>query len=62
MYIYIYITLIARKLSEPDDGCYRPKHVVIYTILYIYTTLIARNLSKPNDGRYRPKRVFICTI
>jgi len=26
----LYITLIARKLSEPDDGRYRPKHVVFY--------------------------------
>jgi len=29
VYAY-YISLIARKLSEPDDGCYRPKHVVFY--------------------------------
>ena len=26
----LYITLIARKLSKPDDGRYRPKHVVFY--------------------------------
>jgi len=26
----LYITLIARKLSEPDDDRYRPKHVVFY--------------------------------
>jgi len=26
----LYITLIARKLSKPDDGHYRPKHVVLY--------------------------------
>ena len=25
-----YKTLIARKLSKPDDGRYRPKHVVFY--------------------------------
>ena len=24
----LYKTLIARKLSKPDDGRYRPKHVV----------------------------------
>ena len=29
---YIYIYLIARKLSKPDDGRYRPKHVVFYYI------------------------------
>ena len=26
----LYITLIARKLSKPDVGCYRPKNVVFY--------------------------------
>ena len=26
----LYITLIARKLSKPDDGRYRPKHVVFH--------------------------------
>ena len=26
----LYITLIARKLSKPDDGRYRLKHVVLY--------------------------------
>ena len=26
----LYLTLIARKLSKPDDGRYRPKHVVFY--------------------------------
>jgi len=26
----LYITLIARKMSKPDDGRYRPKHVVFY--------------------------------
>ena len=26
----LYVTLIARKLSKPDDGRYRPKHVVFY--------------------------------
>ena len=26
----LYITLIARKLSKPDDDRYRPKHVVFY--------------------------------
>ena len=26
----LYITLIARKLSKPEDGRYRPKHVVFY--------------------------------
>jgi len=24
----LYKTLLARKLSKPEDGCYRPKHVV----------------------------------
>ena len=28
--LYINMTLIVRKLSKPDDGCYRPKHVVFY--------------------------------
>jgi len=26
----LYKTLTARKLSEPDDGRYRPKHVVFH--------------------------------
>ena len=26
----LYKTLIARKLSKPDDGRYRPKHVVFH--------------------------------
>ena len=26
----LYINLIARKLSTPDDGRHRPKHVVFY--------------------------------
>ena len=26
----LYITLIGRKFSKPDDGHYRPKHVVFY--------------------------------
>jgi len=26
----LYITIIARKLSKPDDGRYRPKHVVFH--------------------------------
>ena len=26
--VYIYITLIERKLSKPEDGRCRPKHVV----------------------------------
>ena len=26
----LYITLIERKLSKPDDGRYRPKHAVFY--------------------------------
>jgi len=26
----LYINLIARKLSKPDDGRYRPKHVVFH--------------------------------
>jgi len=26
----LYITIIARKLSKPDDGRYRPKHVDFY--------------------------------
>jgi len=29
-YYILYITLIARKLPKPDDGRYRPKHVVFY--------------------------------
>jgi len=24
----LYKTVLARKLSKPEDGCYRPKHVV----------------------------------
>jgi len=27
----LYITLTARKLLKPDDGRYRPKHVVFYS-------------------------------
>ena len=30
MHMHIYITLIARKLSKPDEGRYRPKHVVFH--------------------------------
>jgi len=30
LYVILYITLIARTLSKPDDGRYRPKHVVFY--------------------------------
>ena len=26
----LYVTLIARKLSKPDDGRYTPKHVVFH--------------------------------
>jgi len=26
----LYKTLIARKLSKPDDGRYRPKHLVFH--------------------------------
>ena len=29
-YIILYVTLIARKLSKPDDGRYRSKHAVFY--------------------------------
>ena len=29
----LYITLIARKLSKPDDGRYKPKHVVFLLLL-----------------------------
>jgi len=42
-YIILYKTLLARKLSKPEDGRYRPKHVVfpllINTIIspYIYS-------------------------
>jgi len=27
----LYKTLLARKLSKPEDGCYRPKHIVFST-------------------------------
>ena len=27
-----YKTLLARKLSKPEDGRYRPKHVVFFSI------------------------------
>ena len=30
LYVYMYITLTARKMSKPDDGRYRPKHVVFH--------------------------------
>ena len=26
----LYKTLLARKLSKPEDGCYKPKHVVLH--------------------------------
>jgi len=51
----LYIT--ARKMSKPEDGRYRPKHVVFTLLSILYKTLLARKLSKPEDGRYRPKHV-----
>ena len=54
--ICIYKTLLARKLSKPEYGRYRQKHVV-YIIFILYKTLLARKLSKSEDGRYRPKHV-----
>ena len=32
-YCILYISLIARKLSKPDDGRYRPKHVVFLLLI-----------------------------
>ena len=32
-YIGHHITLIARKMSKPADGLYRPKHVAFYCYL-----------------------------
>jgi len=29
----LYVTLIARELSKPDDGRYRPKHVVFLLLI-----------------------------
>jgi hypothetical protein len=29
----LYITLIARKLSKPDDGRYKPKHAVFLLLI-----------------------------
>jgi len=29
----LYKTLLARKLSKPEDGCYRPKHVVFLLLI-----------------------------
>jgi len=35
--LYIYKTLLARKLSKPEDGRYRPKHVVFLLLINIIT-------------------------
>jgi len=33
IYIYIYIYLIVGKLSKPEDGRYRPKHVAFLLLI-----------------------------
>jgi len=59
----LYKTLLARKLSKPEDGrvddeiSTSPRGLGI-----LYKILLARKLSKLEDGRYRPKHVVFLLL